>query len=89
MTFLENLRCMDPIGQTWPKWNTSFLSKPAERKYSGGAWLAQSVEYVTLDLRVVSSSTTLGVELAFKTKKYYGFNLRPERGLRLIFQLPI
>ena len=32
-----------------------------------GAWLAQSVEHVTLDFRVVSSSPTLGVEPAEKT----------------------
>ena len=30
---------------------------------SRGAWLAQSEEHVTLDLRVVSSSPTLGVEI--------------------------
>jgi len=30
---------------------------------SGGAWLAQSVECETLDLRVVSSSPTLGAEI--------------------------
>lgn len=29
-----------------------------------GAWLARSVEYANLDLRVVSSSPTLGVEAA-------------------------
>jgi len=28
-----------------------------------GAWLAQSVEHTTLDLGVVSSSPTLGVEV--------------------------
>ena len=28
-----------------------------------GAWLAQSVEHVTLDLRVVSASPTLGIEI--------------------------
>ena len=29
-----------------------------------GAWLAQSVEHVTLDLRVVGSRPTLGIEIA-------------------------
>ena len=29
-----------------------------------GTWLAQSVECATLDLRVVSSSSTVGVEIA-------------------------
>ena len=29
----------------------------------GGAWLDQSVEYAALDLRVVSSRPTLGVEI--------------------------
>ena len=29
----------------------------------GGTWLAQLVECVTLDLRVVSSSPTLGIEI--------------------------
>lgn len=33
------------------------------------AWLAQSVEDTTLDLGVVSSSPTLGVEIYFKKKK--------------------
>ena len=32
-----------------------------ERK--GGTWLAQSVEYMTLDLGVMSSISTLGLEL--------------------------
>ena len=30
------------------------------------AWLAQSVEHVTLDLRVLSSSLMLGIEMTFK-----------------------
>ena len=34
-----------------------------------GTWLAQSVEFVTLDLGVVSSSPTLGVEFTLKKKK--------------------
>ena len=29
----------------------------------GGAWVAQSVEYMNLDLRVVSSSPTLDIKL--------------------------
>ena len=33
-----------------------------------GAWLAQSVEYGTLDLGVVSLSPTLGVEVTLKNK---------------------
>ena len=31
-----------------------------------GTWLAQSVEHVTLDLRVVSSCPTLGVKITYK-----------------------
>ena len=38
-----------------------------------GAWLAQSEEHVIVDLRVMSSSSTLGVEITKKIK----------RGLRL------
>ena len=34
-----------------------------------GAWLAQSVEHATLDLEVVSSSSTLGVEITFKKEE--------------------
>ena len=34
-------------------------------------WLAQSVEYATLDLRVMNSSPMLGIELSFK-KIIYG-----------------
>ena len=34
--------------------------------WSGGAWLAQSVEHVTLDLEVVGSSPMLGVEITLK-----------------------
>ena len=34
-----------------------------------GAWLAQSVEHATLDLRVVSSSPTLDMEPTLKKKK--------------------
>ena len=33
------------------------------------AWLAQSVEHVTLALEVVSSSPTLGVEITLKSLK--------------------
>ena len=32
----------------------------------GVAWLAQSVEHVTLDLKVVSTSPLLGVEITLK-----------------------
>ena len=31
-----------------------------------GTWLAQLMEHVTLDLRVMSSSHTLGVEITYK-----------------------
>ena len=31
-----------------------------------GAWLAQSVQHVTLDRGVVGSSPTLGVEIPYK-----------------------
>ena len=34
-----------------------------------GAWLAQSVEHGTLGLEVVSSSSTLGVEITFKNEE--------------------
>ena len=33
------------------------------KKREGGTWLAQSIEHVTLDLGVMSSSPTLGVEI--------------------------
>ena len=36
---------------------------PFKKHSNMGAWLAQLVEHVTLDLRVVSSSPTLGLEL--------------------------
>lgn len=29
----------------------------------GGAWLAQTLEHATLDLRIMGSSPTLGIEL--------------------------
>lgn len=35
-----------------------------------GTWLAQSVEHVDLDLRVVSSAPCWGIELLKKKKKY-------------------
>lgn len=41
---------------------------PPEMNRVRGAWLAQSVECVTLDLRVVSLSPTLGVESFFFKK---------------------
>ena len=34
-----------------------------EDKKFGGTWLAQSVEHMTLDFGVVSSSPTLGAEI--------------------------
>ena len=39
------------------------LQKPIKEKDFGGTWLTQSVEHVTLDLGVVSSSSMLGVEI--------------------------
>jgi len=38
-------------------------TKLLDEKQKWGAWLAQWVEHVTLDLGVVSSSPTLGVEI--------------------------
>lgn len=35
----------------------------------GVLWLAQWVDYTTLDLRVVSSSLTWGVEITYKREK--------------------
>ena len=35
-------------------------------------WLAQLMEPVTLDLKVVSSTPTLGIELTWKLKKKKG-----------------
>ena len=40
-----------------------------KEKKSRGTWPAQSAERATLDLRVTSSSPTLGVELTYKKKK--------------------
>lgn len=37
--------------------------------YLGGAWLAQLVENVTLDLRVICSSPTVGMESTLKKKE--------------------
>ena len=52
-----------------------------------GAWLAQSVEHVTPDLRVMSSSPTLDVEPTLKKKKkgvQYPPYTRPGRGWALV-----
>ena len=38
------------------------------QKHTRGAYLAQSVEYEALDLRVMSSSPTLSVEFTLKNK---------------------
>lgn len=38
---------------------------------SRGNWLAQLVEHLTLDLRVIGLSPTLGVELTFKKFFFY------------------
>ena len=42
-----------------------------ERKQHRGAWLAQSAEPVTLDLGVVSSSPTSGVEMTLKINFFF------------------
>ena len=39
------------------------------KKLDKGTWLAQSVQHVTLDPGVVSSSPTLGIEFTEKKKK--------------------
>ena len=41
----------------------------SEKRKKWGAWLAQSVKHMTLDLGVVSSSPTLGVDDLQKKKK--------------------
>ena len=43
--------------------------RPLKMSLNKGAWLAQSIEHVTLDLRVVSSSSTLDVEATPKEKE--------------------
>ena len=59
--------------------NSAFLSTCLGPRYSAwgcsesvgwrGTWLAQSVERVTLDLRIVSLSPMLGVEVTLKISK--------------------
>ena len=48
-----------------PNWRMA-ESPPPQNDIFRGAWLAQSEERVTLDLRDVSSSPWLGVEPTFK-----------------------
>ena len=43
----------------------------------GGVWLAQSVEYLTFNLEVMSSSHTLVIDLTLKKQK----NLKESLGL--------
>ena len=61
-------------------WNTDdtkcWWGRGTSRALTQGAWLAQSVERVTLDLEVMSSSPTWGVKLTLKKKK-----LKTERPL--------
>lgn len=42
-----------------------------------GAWLAQSVEHVTLNLRVVNSSPTLDVEITLKKSMFLDLSTFP------------
>lgn len=54
--------------------DTSFTNPLQIKKYNRSlkvrvSWLSQSVEHVTLELGVVNSSPTLGIELTFKKKK--------------------
>lgn len=39
------------------------LQTPIKKTNFGGAWLAQVVKYVCLDLEVMSSSPMLGIEI--------------------------
>ena len=39
------------------------MLKKTNKEYERGAWLAQSVQHATLNLGVVSSSSTVGVEI--------------------------
>ena len=45
------------------------------------AWLAQSVEHVTLDLGILSSSPTFDVEITFKKTK--GKNMKGKEGKKM------
>ena len=38
-----------------------------ESRRFGGTWLVESVEHTTLNLRIVNSNPTLGMELTLKT----------------------
>lgn len=49
--------------------STSHLSLNYLKILDGGTWLARSVQHETLDLRVVCSSPTPGVEITLK--KYF------------------
>ena len=44
----------------------SFVSGSVQMPNARGTWLAQLVEHVTFDLRVVGSSPMLGVEITEK-----------------------
>ena len=44
----------------------SLSQKTKNQKTTRGAWLAQSEEHATLDLEVLGSSPTLGVEITKK-----------------------
>ena len=44
------------------------IKKKKKKIYSWGTWLAQSEEHVALDLRVMSSCPTVGVEITYVNK---------------------
>lgn len=54
---------MDACMDGWMDKQMNGLWKLGYQKEVWGTWLAQLVEYMTLDLRAVSSSLTLGEEI--------------------------
>lgn len=43
------------------------------KKWGGGTWLAQLAEHVTLELRILSSSPMLGIDMDLKLKSLKNF----------------
>ena len=76
----NNLYKKNKVGRiTLPNHKTYYRATLTKTKQYWGARRAHLVAYVTLDIRVMSSSPMLGIEITLKKKKKNLKNLKKEK----------
>ena len=68
--FLKIISHLGNANQTTMRYHFKPTRITRIKKLERGTWLAQSVNHMTLDLRVVGLSPTLGVDVTLKKKSF-------------------